>query len=65
VNYFTIKEIKNKNFLKSIPTIISLSIKISKNVLYKKIGNTFNNKKYLLKRFKEIKDASLGYKLQT
>jgi hypothetical protein len=34
-------------------------------VLYEKIGNTFNNEKYLLKRLKEIRDASLEADPQT
>jgi len=34
-------------------------------VLYEKIGNTFNNEKYLFKKLKEIRDASLEADPQT
>jgi len=41
------------------------SIFLLLNVLFEKIGNSFNNEKYLLKRLKEIKDAPLEFDLQT
>jgi len=34
-------------------------------ILYEKIDNTFNNEKYLFKKLKEIKDASLEFDSQT